>query len=251
MFRAMISRVLQSRRYWFSVLLITAVMIFSESENLKIIVAGVDNFYALDLIVHMILFDRSRAMIAGIAGGICGIAYCEVRENRYDQYCLMRISPWRYGGSWLAANLLLVVVSFFLAFFLFYGLLVLRIPAVSSDTGLFGPYREWGEAFPVNYILLLSGISGMSLAVLSLAGMIMVSLFPSRYVAVGVPVIAVEFLYGFGDFLPVWLDFYSVSTASTLFPSQGPVFHFIYTTLYFGMLYLALGLIFIKQVKRV
>jgi len=81
--------------------------------------------------------------------------------------------------------------------------------------------------------------------------MIMVSAFPSRYVAVGVPVIALEFLYGFGEAMPPWADAYSLGTAAWLFEGRGPVFHICYTTVCFSACYALLSLVFIKRVKRV
>jgi len=228
------------------------VMVFSECEKLEDVVKG-SSYSALALLADILLFDRSRAVIAGMMGAICGAGFFDMYENRYYQYCVMRTSPAKYAYAWLAANLILTVGATFLVFFCLYGLLGLLTISFTGEISysIFGPYQDWVRGIPFSYVLVVSFTSGLLFAVTSLFSMIMVSVFPSRYVAVGVPVIAVEFLYGFGELLPAWADFYSVSIAARLFEQQGPVFHICYTVVYFSVFYLALALIFIKRMEKI
>lgn len=250
MLRSILIRVLKNKRYWILLLAMAGIMAFSEMEKLIDIISEGANYSVLDLVADLIIFDRSRAVIAGAMGAISGIGFCEMRENGYDQYCIMRSSPAKYAYMWLTANIVLTLIASYLTFTILFCLLGLVAPAAGAFQGysVFGPYSGWVQSMPFCYISIIALTSGLSFSVLSLIGIIVVSMFPSRYIAVGIPVIAVEFLYGLGEFFPSHFDFFRVSTALTLFENQGAVFHLVYTVLYFCVWYAVLSLIFMRQV---
>jgi len=114
----------------------------------------------------------------------------------------------------------------------------------------FGPYEEWVRFVPFCYVLIVAFTLGLSFSVLSLISMIVTSVFPNRYVAVGVPVLVVEFLYGCGELLPPHLDFFQVSNGFRLFLGKGPIIHLIYTVFYFCTLYAVLSAVFVGRVEK-
>ncbi len=253
MLRTILERTGRGGRYWLLIVSLAAVMFVFEGERIGYAVRNGGAYSALDLLVFLLSFDRSRTVAAGLMAGICGVGFCEMRENGYDRYCLLRISPGRFAGAWLAANAILTLLASILGFTLLYGLFTWLVPAADAfqSYASMGPYGDWAQALPFSFFLTAAFAGGLSFAVLSLVSMLVVSYFPSRYVAVGVPVVVTSFLYGFGAVLLPWLDFFSVSAADCLFAGRGPVFHLLYTLFYFGLWYGLLSALFVRRMRKI
>lgn len=250
MLAAILRKNICSKRFWMLICLSTFLMLGSEYEKIATIFRE-SGMSIINLFNNIITFDRIRTVQAGVLAGVCALNFYENYEDGYNQYCLIRTSPVSYACSWMLGNVILVMAATLLSFLLFGVLLLPFTPMVdtSFQFDLLTPYQDWVETFPWLYFVITAFAGGCLFSVLSLASMTVVLSYPNKYVAIGIPVILSELLYGIGALLPAFLSVFSVSTAQQLF-YRGPVFHLIYTFIYFCILYLFVGWIFIRKVEK-
>lgn len=252
MIASVLKRNLCTRRFWLLVIFAAFVMIVGEFDKVKACLMEGAAYTALYIVFRTTLFCQSQAVVAAVMAGVCALGFCEDRENRYELYCGIRTSSFRYASAWAIGNLLTVLAASFFAYLLMFILLCTFMPMTESSfqyENNLAPYGAWVRSFPPLYILIISFSEGCNYAVLALLSMIVLVKYPDKYVAVGVPVILQQLLYWLSLALPSFLSYYHVSIADKLF-QRGPVFHLFYTILYFGILYMFFGMQLVRRVEH-
>lgn len=252
MFASIIKRNLQKPRFWVLCAAAAGIMAVSQYEKLAAAFDSRSGYDVLDIISSMVMFDRSRAALTGVMAGVCALSFFEERENGYNTYSMMRISPSKYAVAWVTANGCIVMLAAFLSFILFSGCMLLKIPLAKAGfrADQYQPYGEWTSAFPAIYLIIMAFYSGCVYSCLSLLSMICMTFIANKYLAIAVPVIAVEILYNIGLFLPGYLSLYDMGTGRVIFEGMGAGFHLVFSVLWFAIVYIALTAVFLARIEK-
>ena len=252
MIASVLKRNLFTKRFWLMSLLAACTMFLCEADKIYAVFSADVSYTALYIIFRTNLFTQSQAAVSAVMAGACALSFCEDMENRYNTYSCMRTSPFNYGRAWIIGNLITVLLATFFAYLFLLLALCTVLPLTVSTypyENNFAPYDKWIKAFPPIYILILSFTQGCNNAFLSMLSMIVLTKRSDRYVAIGVPVVLQQLLYWCSMLMPNYLDYYSISTADNLF-DRGPIFHLCYTALFYGILFVLFGMIFIRAVEK-
>ncbi len=236
-----LKRAFLSKWYFASVIAAATTCYVSSREYID---NGVNSVYTVELMLNLGLFKKVIVFFSAIP---FVTAFCRDYNSGYFKSLIVRSSERSYAWSNVSVCALSGFSSVFLGCLVYFLILSLFCPARPYET--VGVYSALAWNYPVIYVLLLLGIFSLYAVMWTTVGLMLTSVLPDPYIALGSPLIfgyiLEEITYG----LPTCLNLYKLSHGIAVF-KQSPLMNFFYTVCVFTVVIALSGCVFSHFVKR-
>ena len=245
-----IYRVIASPLFWISFIIIIVFCYMSCYEEIRYIDTN-DVEYIFDLMLglgsfkNMIIFAASIPYMA---------SFCSDWNNKFIQSVAIRSGVSSYAKSKLIVNIITTFLLVFLSLISFVLLLNLKMPLTYQDINsgviISKPYGYilMGNS-PIIYFIIRSFLISISAVFWCTVGLYISSYIPNNFVAISTPFISFYLLGEIGEFLPHFFNFRMLAYGFDVI-NKGALITIIYTLVFFTVLTLIVGMLFIRNVKR-